>query len=62
MKTIFSDMVSGSLHISADASRINSEILQNILVTFEQEIRGLLDHLYHSQHYDVIFPIKVIEK
>ena len=37
MKTIFSDMVSGSLHISADVSRINSEILQNILVTFEAE-------------------------
>ena len=37
MKTIFSDMVSGSLQISADVSQINSEILQNILVTFEAE-------------------------
>ena len=37
MKTIFSDMDSGSVHISADVSWINSEIFQNILVTFEAE-------------------------
>ena len=38
MKTIFSKMDSGSLHISADVSQINSEILQNFsTVTFAAE-------------------------
>ena len=40
MKTIFSGMDSGSLHISVDVSQINSEILQNFsTVTFAAENR-----------------------